>query len=74
LNEEEPETIQVELCYVSKTQVPGKRDETQEVLLERTLGSAFFVLPVQRRFGIFSIYFPLFRTGRQTHPFEDRMD
>jgi hypothetical protein len=74
LNEEERETIQVELCYVRKTQVPEKRDETQEVLLERTLRSAFFVLPVQRRFVIFSIYFPLFRTGRQTHPFEDRLD
>jgi len=74
LNEEEPEIIQVELCYVSKTQVPEKRDETLEVMLEWALRRAFFVLPVQRRFGIFSIYFPLFGTGRQTHPFEDRLD
>jgi hypothetical protein len=73
LNEEEPETIQAEFCYVRKKQVPGKRDETQ-VLPERTLRGAFFVLPVQRRFGIFSIYFLLFRTRKQTHPFQDRLD
>jgi len=30
LNEEEPGNIQVEWCYVRKTQVPEKRDEIQK--------------------------------------------
>jgi hypothetical protein len=52
----------------------GEKRRNSEVLLEWALRRTFFVLPVQKRFGIFSIYFPLFRTGRQTHPFEDELD
>ena len=44
-----------------------KRRNSRRFSGKNFLRRALFVLPVQRRFGIFSIYFPLFRTGRQTH-------